>query len=179
MCAGLSPLSAVLMVRYGESDRWRDAIVGVVLTGLAVLRRPLALGVLPALVLFAMYPGRDKRSLRRSAIVLAGIVLVPYFAWDRWTNHLVASEMNGVSFISLEHEPRQMLANVRNATYGREATCTFSRTTPDPGSSYLRSSPAPSSPRARGRPRALRLAITHRPLCLSWRTDLRVNDCDE
>jgi hypothetical protein len=132
LCAGLSTLSALFMARYGESDKRQDAIAGVALAGLAVLAKPLALAVLPALVLFAAMPSgrsdeRTKQRLERGAIVLAGLFLVilPYYAWDHWAQHLRAFEMNGNNIISIEHDPKAMLASLKNPGYEREAVLHF------------------------------------------------------
>lgn len=125
MSAGLSMLAAWFFIRYRDSEQQRDAILGAIATTLAVLTKPLVLGIVPALVLFAMWGSR--RSLRRGLTVVAAILpgLILYAAWDRWAAKLVRTEMNGMAIISIEHHPAEMIRNLRNLGFAREAIFHF------------------------------------------------------
>lgn len=128
-CAGLATAAAFFASRYarGEGRPRRQALLAVVLASLAVLVKPLALGVLPGVVAFAGWGplggGAWKAAIRRAVVVGAGIAigLVPYVAWDRWSHHLQATEMDGAFFIAIEHDWKEMLKNVATLKYAREA----------------------------------------------------------
>lgn len=125
VAAGLSMIAAGYFARYSGSDRRRDALLGAVFTTLAVLTKPSVLGVVPGLALFAVWgPGRW---LRRALVVAGGLSsgLVLYAAWDRWAARLLRTEMNGVVVISIQHDATEMLRNLRNVAFAREALLHF------------------------------------------------------
>jgi hypothetical protein len=125
MAAGLSMVAADRFIRYRDSERRRDAIVGAVFTILAILTKPLVLGIVPGLVLFAVWgPGRwARRGLVVSTAILPGIVM--YAAWDRWAAYLLRTEMHGLAIIAIEHDALTMLRNLKNVGYAREAILHF------------------------------------------------------
>ncbi len=125
-CAGLAIGAAWFASRYARSERLRDAALSVFLAGLAVLVKPVALGVLPGIVAFGAWGGW-RGGLRRAGVLVVGlaIALVPYVAWDRWSHHLQATEMNGAFFIAIEHDWKVMLVNVLTLKYAREALFFF------------------------------------------------------
>jgi hypothetical protein len=62
LAAALALGGAFFLTRYRDDERRRDALAGIALAGLAVYAKPVALGVLPAQVLFAAWgPGRRGR----------------------------------------------------------------------------------------------------------------------
>lgn len=121
MAAGLSMLAAFYFIRYRDSERRRDVIIGAVFTALALLTKPVVLGILPGLALFAVWgPGRwQRRALVVSAALLPGLAL--YAAWDRWAAHLLVTELNGYALIAIGHDVAAMLQNLQNVGYAREA----------------------------------------------------------
>lgn len=121
MAAGLAVLSAFYFSRYAGGGQRRALVIGGILAALAVLTKPVALGVLPGIAILGTY-GKG-RWLRRGITVSAvlAVALVPQFLWDRWAQHLLLDEMNGNLIISIQHNPNEMLRNVQNLTYIREA----------------------------------------------------------
>lgn len=133
-CAGLAIGAAWFASTYARTGRWKHAALAVGLAGLAVLVKPVALGVLPGIVAFGLWGpesrlagGGWKAVLRRALVLGVGIVLVlvPYAAWDRWSHRLQATEMNGAFFIAIEHDPKVMFQNVATMKYAREALLFF------------------------------------------------------
>jgi hypothetical protein len=125
MCAGLAMLAAYFAARFAKSDRSRDLGIAAGLLATSILTKPVALAVGPAVFVLAMYgPGRFiRRGLLASAAFAAA--LVPHFLWDRWAHHLLKTEMNGFAVISIQHNTKEMLANLKNVGYVREALLHF------------------------------------------------------
>lgn len=125
MAAGLSMIAAGYFIRYRDTEQLRDAILGGVFTMLAVLTKPLVLGIVPGLALFAVWGPR--RWLRRGLIVSGAILpgLALYAAWDRWAAHLLRTEMEGLIVISIQHDSAEMLRNLKNVGYLHEALFHF------------------------------------------------------
>jgi 4-amino-4-deoxy-L-arabinose transferase-like glycosyltransferase len=119
MAAGLAVGAAYFFVRYAEQARTRDIVLGGVLTSLAILTKPVVLGVVPALGLFGIW--RKERWLRQCLFVGGAIALavVPQFFWDRWAQVLLKQTGGGI-VISIQHDPKEMLANLRNLNFTRE-----------------------------------------------------------
>ena len=125
LCAGLTMLAAWYFARYRDSEVLRDAVLGGVFAGLALLTKPLALGVLPGIALFGIW-GRG-RFLRRGLTVVLSILpgLAIYLLWDRWATHLLKTEMHGHIVISIQHDRAEMLRNLKNMAFFREGVFHF------------------------------------------------------
>ena len=125
MAAGLAMIAAWCFVRYRVSERTSDALLGAVFTTLAVLTKPVVLGIVPGLALFAVWgPGRWwRRGVIVAGALLPGLAL--YAVWDRWAAYLLRTEMDGLIVISIQHDTAEMLRNLKNAGYTREALFHF------------------------------------------------------
>lgn len=125
MCAALAVVAAFYLARYAETERPRDLLLGAVFTSVSVLTKPVSLGVVPALVLLAAY-GKG-RWLRRGVYATGALALalVPHILWDKWAQHLLKTEMNGLIVISIQHDPKEMIANLKNLGILREALLHF------------------------------------------------------
>jgi hypothetical protein len=125
MAAGMSMLAAAAFVRYRDSERRSDAIRAGVFTLLALLAKPSVLGIIPGLILFAVWGrGRWRRRLLVSILaVLPGLLL--YMAWDRWALRLQTVDLDGEVTISIAHDWRAMLRNLASEKYRREAFLHF------------------------------------------------------
>lgn len=119
MAGGLAMGAAYFFARYAQRARSRDVILAAVLTSLAVLTKPVALGVVPALGLFGIW--RKERWLRQCLIVggALALALAPHFFWDRWSQVLLKESGGGI-VISIQHDPKEMLANLKNLNFTRE-----------------------------------------------------------
>lgn len=125
MSCGLAMMSAWFFTRYARDEQRSDLVGGALLASLAVLTKPVALGVLPALVVFGTW-GKG-RWLRRGLVVCGALALavVPHFLWDRHAQDILKNEMNGVIVVSIQHDPKEMLANIKNVGFVREALLHF------------------------------------------------------
>lgn len=125
LAAALAVLAAWFVARYATRERPRDLVTGAVLASLAVLTKPVALGVVPALVVLGTFgPGRF---VRRGVLVSGAmaLALVPHVLWDKWAQNLITTEMNGHIVISMQHDPKEMLAHLKNLGFVREALLHF------------------------------------------------------
>lgn len=130
LCAGLVMLAAWWASRFARTDSWRHAGIAALAAGLAVLVKPVALGVLPGVVAFgAIGPANDgfRAGLRRALLLGGGLAfaLVPWVLWDRWSHHLQQVEMHGAFFIAIDHDPKAMVKNILTLKYAREALLFF------------------------------------------------------
>lgn len=118
--AGLAILAGFFFARYGETGRVGEAAKGAACFGLSLLSKPLALGIGPALVLFAA--GTTSGWLRRGlgAAGMLAIAVVPWMAYDRWAHHLLATALHGQWVIEIEHPPGQMLKSLAGGEYTAE-----------------------------------------------------------
>lgn len=126
LAAGLAIASAFYLARYSKTDRRADAVKGAALFALSLLAKPLALGIAPALLLFAAW-GRG-RSMRRRALFAAGaltLALLPWLGWDRWAHHVLATELGGEWIIQIEHPPKALLTSLLSGHYSKEAFLHF------------------------------------------------------
>ena len=125
MAAALAVLAAFFLARYARLDRTKDLVTGAVLAALAVLTKPVALGVIPGLVVLGTYG--SGRWIRRGLLVSGALAaaLVPHFLWDRWAVHILQTEMDGLIIISIQHDLPDMLRNLKNPGFVREALLHF------------------------------------------------------
>ncbi len=118
VAAGLAIASAFFLARRGAAGEGAedgggatrsDVVKGAVLFGLSLLAKPLALGVLPSLVVFAAWG--ERRFVRRGAFAAGCLVIatLPWLAWDRWAHHLLATELGGDWIIEIGHPPKELL----------------------------------------------------------------------
>ncbi len=124
MAAGLAAAAAFFLSRYASRERRRDLAIGAFLASLAVLTKPVVLGVIPSLALLGIYGKGWPRRVLQVALALA-LALAPHVLWDRWAHHLLSDEMGGLVVISIDHNPTLMLQNLTNASYIREAVLHF------------------------------------------------------
>ena len=120
LAAGLASLAAFFFTRYRDSHRPRDVVSGGLCFGLSLLSKPLALGVAPGLVLFAVWGSerwRTKAFLTTASLALA---IVPWFAWDCWAQHLLHTLLADDWIIEIGHPPREMLRSVLGGGYSAE-----------------------------------------------------------
>jgi hypothetical protein len=119
--AGLAILSAFFFARYATTERRADVILGAAFFGLSLLSKPLALGITPALVLFAAWG--DGAWKRRACLASAAIAvaLVPWFAWDRWAHHMLETMLHGEWIIEIGHPPKDMLRMLLGGQFSSEA----------------------------------------------------------
>lgn len=117
--AGLAILAAFFFARYAEKARPRDVVIAALLTTLSILTKPVALGVVPALGLFGVW--RRERWIRHALIVGGALALavLPHFFWDRWALKLLEQTGGGI-VISIQHDPKEMLAHLKNPNILRE-----------------------------------------------------------
>jgi hypothetical protein len=125
MCAALAMLAAYFAARYAKSERRRDLGIAAALAATSILTKPVALAIIPALVVLATYGGG--RFVRRGLLASGAFAaaLVPHFLWDKWAQHLLKTEMDGLIVISIQHDTKEMLANLKNVAYVREALLHF------------------------------------------------------
>lgn len=125
IAASLAIVAAYLFSRYATQARTRDLVLAAVLTSVAILTKPVVLGIVPALALFGVW--RTENRVRHGAKVVIAVILavVPHVLWDRWAAHLLATEMRGYIVISIQHDPKEILENLRNQSYAREALLHF------------------------------------------------------
>ncbi|MGZ3477856.1 MAG: ArnT family glycosyltransferase [Polyangiales bacterium] len=119
--------SSAFLVRWARRERTRDLILGASLATLALLTKTAAIGILPALWLFAVWGSRRRTELRflaRTTLAFVPAIAVSV-AWDRWAVHLLNTYSKGVVVISVQHEPSSMLANLKNIGIARELVTFF------------------------------------------------------
>lgn len=112
----LALLAAIFFHEHGATGTRKSFAVGLSLYTIALLTKPIAVAVFPAMFLFAIM-GTKRPTLLGSAVRLAcfALPLGLMFAWDKWANLLVARYMEGHSLISIEHDPAAMWENMKNA----------------------------------------------------------------
>lgn len=125
MCCALVMLSALFFTRYAKREARSDLVAGGLLAVLAVLTKPVAMGTLPALVVFGTWG--SGRWIRRGIVV--GLVLALPVAcqllWDRHAQGILKNEMNGLIVISVQHDWKEMLSCIKNVSFIREALLHF------------------------------------------------------
>jgi hypothetical protein len=105
--------AAVYFQRCGQTGRGFQ--VGLTLFTIALLTKPIAICVLPAMYLFTVC-GAARPSLRSAALrmVAFAIPVGLMVGWDRWANHLVQTYMEGNLLISIDHDPATIWASMKN-----------------------------------------------------------------
>ncbi len=125
MAAALAVLAAFFLARYARLDRMKDLVIGATLACLAILTKPVALGVIPGLVILGTFG--NGRWIRRGLLVSVAraLALVPHVLGAKWAAPRLTTEMNGLIVISIQHDPEEMLRNLKNPAYAREALLHF------------------------------------------------------
>ncbi len=113
--AALSVLAAVFFQRCGDSGARRDFAWGLGLYTLALLTKPIAVCIFPAMYLFSVL-GKARPSWRQVLVrgLAFALPLGLMMAWDKWAQHLVATYMEGNLVISIDHDPKQIWASMRD-----------------------------------------------------------------
>lgn len=111
----LSVMAAVVLHDHGRTGTRKSFMLGLSLYTLALLTKPIAIAVLPAMFLFTVMGEKRPRLSGMALRLLAfAIPLGLMFAWDRWANFLVARYMDGVALISIEHNLDTMIAEMKD-----------------------------------------------------------------
>ncbi|MDB4985295.1 MAG: putative dolichyl-phosphate-mannose-protein mannosyltransferase [Myxococcaceae bacterium] len=107
--ASLTVLASVFMHDHGSTGARKSFAWGLACYTLALLTKPIAIAVAPAMYLFSVL-GSKRPSLRGAVARLAWFIipLGLMFLWDWWARELVNRYMGGQPLISIEHDPRQM-----------------------------------------------------------------------
>jgi hypothetical protein len=111
----LALLAAVFFHEHGATGTRKSFGVGLLIYTIALLTKPIAIAVFPAMFLFAIM-GPKRPTLLGSVLRLAcfAIPLGLMFAWEKWANLLVARYMEGHLLISIDHDPAAMWENMKN-----------------------------------------------------------------
>jgi hypothetical protein len=115
VCASLALIAAAVLRRSALDGSWRRFAVGLGVYTVAVLVKPIALAVGPAMFLFANLgaPSSSRRRWVRTALAFV-IPIVLWAAWHVWAEHLTRTYAGGKYLISIELRPGEILRNLRS-----------------------------------------------------------------
>lgn len=118
--AALAVIAAVLFADHGRTGARTGFLLGLAVYTIALLTKPIAVAIMPAMFLFTVL-GAARPSLLGAGLRLASfaIPLGLMMAWDKWANVLVARYMEGMPLISIDHNPAQMWAEMKNPVLAR------------------------------------------------------------
>lgn len=126
LAAGLVFVAVLAFDRYASSGARRDLVVGAALYALSLLAKPLALGVAPALLLLGVWRVDEalwsRPTLRRTLTVGGALTLAiaPWFAWDRWAQHMLARDLGGEWVIEIGHPPLAMWQSLMGGAHSHD-----------------------------------------------------------
>jgi hypothetical protein len=116
VATALAMIAAAFLYDHGRTGTRASFAWGLAFYTLALMAKTIAIAILPAMVLFALL-GPKRPSLAGMLLRVASfaIPVVLMMAWDRWANVLVQRYMEGNSIISIDHDPAQMWAAMKDA----------------------------------------------------------------
>jgi hypothetical protein len=109
------PFAAGLAILAAFAFRRRAIVLGAALFGLSLLAKPLALGLVPALIWLAA-EGSGRRAFKSFGAL--AIAIVPWVLWDVHAHRLLATELDGQWVIEIVHPPKQLLKTLLGPRHG-------------------------------------------------------------
>lgn len=116
VATSLSMLAVCVALHASRTKKLKHHALGLALITLAVLVKPIALGVLPGYWLATVRWRKNAIArLFASGLVLV-VPLALYLVWQRWAVHLTETYDAGTYRISIETDPDEMSRNLRNGS---------------------------------------------------------------
>jgi hypothetical protein len=109
------PFAAGLAVLAAAAFRRRSVLLGAAFFALSLLAKPLALGLVPALIWLA---ARGSGRIALKCFGALAMAVIPWALWDAHAHRLLATELNGQWVIEIVHPPKQLLRTLLANRHG-------------------------------------------------------------